>query len=114
MRAPTLYFARSTRAYIDGLISPAAKLVWKTLGTREGQQMERTISLAAALTLSAASREAGMRFAARLARDMSSKILNQELPAVGGPAALQLFATMLEAMIPDQASSENIGPNGST
>jgi hypothetical protein len=43
--------------------------------------------------------ENGLQAAARMARDMSDKMLEGKLPHVGGSAALQLLATMLDRIV---------------
>jgi hypothetical protein len=52
----------------------------------------------------AAGYQHGLQGAARMARDMSDKMLEGKLPHVGGAAALQLFATMLDRIIDADAA----------
>jgi hypothetical protein len=48
--------------------------------------------------------EHGIKGAARMAREMSNRMLAGELPQVGGPEALQLLATMLDRIADAEAA----------
>jgi hypothetical protein len=54
----------------------------------------------------------GMRLSARMARDMSDKMMTGGLPAVGGAAALELLAVMIDRVIAarDSASAAPSAP----
>lgn len=61
--------------------------------------MDRTTFEAHITKLSHDSYSDGMRLVARMARDLSAQMLGGNLPAVSGPAALQLLATMCDKLI---------------
>jgi hypothetical protein len=50
----------------------------------------------------------GLQRAARMARDMSEKMLDGNLPHVSGAAALQLLAAMLDKLVEHECNQRQV------